>query len=357
MIDMGAVKTNGGVLEYFKKDYHRDEGCSEADFVRLSLQLWRATGSSGYLNRAETCLYNSFFPNQFSTGDFGHHDFDARGYITVPGPGRAWWCCTMHGLRALRDVLDNVISQDGDTVSINLFMEGCYISKDMTVRVERTPAQDKSTDPAYHLFFERKNAVNSSLLLNLRLPGWMDSIQDIYSKTSNGSTTMTTGKYKRDAVKPGEKISLGDGLWDKSGGTTLSDYKDGTPVYIQCTPYLRLLDRNGEMILIEQLSSEVPKDAAIFYGPWLMGVDAQFNPMFHGEPWEGNILQIPNMDVLAHQITFETGTSLLSGPHIRLNYTHGGFSDPCQVTLRPVSEQTTHEQTTVSYWHQVQRLP
>jgi len=92
IIDMGAVKTNGGVLEYFKKDYTRDEGCSEADFVRLSLQLWRATGEAGYLNRAEHCLYNSLFAGQFATGDFGHHDFDGRGYVTVPGPGRAGWC-------------------------------------------------------------------------------------------------------------------------------------------------------------------------------------------------------------------------------------------------------------------------
>ena len=54
----------GGVYEYFgagpgdakAEEQGRDEGCSEADFVRLSLQLWQATGKIEYLEKAERCI-------------------------------------------------------------------------------------------------------------------------------------------------------------------------------------------------------------------------------------------------------------------------------------------------------------
>ena len=81
----------GGVLEYFGMKYDRDEGCSQADFLRLSLQLWQATGNLDYLERAERCMLNIFYAGQFETGDFGHRRFDETGYIPALGAGRAWW--------------------------------------------------------------------------------------------------------------------------------------------------------------------------------------------------------------------------------------------------------------------------
>ena len=95
--------------------------------------------------RAEWCLYNSFYANQFETGDFGHRCFDGRGYMPHPGAGRAWWCCTMHGLRAFRDVLDMVVTpkseypgDDGQPgIRINLLKEGRWSANDMAVRIER----------------------------------------------------------------------------------------------------------------------------------------------------------------------------------------------------------------------------
>ncbi len=314
IIDMGAVKTNGGVLEYFKKDYNRDEGCSEADFVRLSLQLWRATGQDEYLNRAEHCLYNSLFAGQFATGDFGHHDFDGRGYATVPGPGRAWWCCTMHGLRALRDVLDNVITQDGDNIRLNLYFEGIWQGKDGMVRVERLVQKDAATGPAFRMTVEK-------------------------APTAVGAANWTCTARQAEWM----------------AGKTMGPGKGANSIEVQPVYALRLLDGEGKFHAPGDFVADKPRSAAFFYGPWLMGIDAAFNPMFHAEPMD-NTLLLPDEKAVAGKITFgDPNTPLLSGPRIELAYIHSGFSDLGKVVLRPLSEQTTHEQTTVSYWHPVKK--
>ena len=92
---------DGGVLEYFgwgdptnaaslaaakaaSGVFPRNEGCGLADFVRLSLQLHRATGRVEYLERAERCLVNGFAHNQFANGDFGSRVFFDQGIQPSP---------------------------------------------------------------------------------------------------------------------------------------------------------------------------------------------------------------------------------------------------------------------------------
>ncbi len=364
IVDMGAVKTNGGVMEYFKKNYNRDEGCSEADWLRLSLQLWRATGTPEYLNRAEHCMYNSLFAGQFATGDFGHHDFDGHGYIPVTGPGRAWWCCTMHGLRALRDVLDNVITlehtnvitQNDNNVKLNLFLEGRWQGKDMTLRVERVNAPDASTSPVFRVVFDKappaSNDGAAHYYLFMRQTEWMAEIK---TQRHRDGKDVGGGTTKAAPCKPGEELFPGD--WTTVGeiGTGNSEWKDGDSIDIQPVNALRLMDRAGKFYFPAEYTTDKPKDAAIFFGPWLMGIDAAFNPMYHGEPMD-NTLLLPNEKGLAGKITFgDPNTPLLSGPRIELAYIHSGFSDLGKVMLRPLSEQSTHEQSTVSFWHNVKQ--
>jgi rhamnogalacturonyl hydrolase YesR len=52
----GFVWPTGGVGEKFRVSYPVDEGCSEADWLRLNLQLWRLTSESRYLEMAERLL-------------------------------------------------------------------------------------------------------------------------------------------------------------------------------------------------------------------------------------------------------------------------------------------------------------
>ena len=104
---------HGAVMEYFGGRGDRDEGCSSADFVRLAFHLAELTNSERYFVVAEYALYNALYYNQYVSGDFGNHQFTEKGMTTV-SPQRAWWCCTMHGLRALLDVRDNYLLRAGD---------------------------------------------------------------------------------------------------------------------------------------------------------------------------------------------------------------------------------------------------
>ncbi len=147
---------DGGVMEYFgwgdpgnatslaaakaaSGSFPRNEGCGLADFVRLSLQLHRATGRVDYLERAERCLVNGFAHNQYANGDFGSRVFFDQGIQPSPSVNRSWWCCTMHGYRAFRDVLDHAVVERDGTVAVQLFEDVDFQGKKAALRVRRAP--------------------------------------------------------------------------------------------------------------------------------------------------------------------------------------------------------------------------
>jgi DUF1680 family protein len=99
----GDVLITGGVPERWTPKKLRTEGCAECDWLRLSLGLYRATSDAKYLAAAEHVAFNDFAMNQAATGDFGHAELDAAGVPFIV-PVRAWWCCTLHGLRAFADL-------------------------------------------------------------------------------------------------------------------------------------------------------------------------------------------------------------------------------------------------------------
>ena len=71
----------GGVKEMLETKCDRDEGCAEADWLRLNLSLWRLTGEGRYLDAAERSLKNHFIYQQFPNGGAGHrllHQIDGQ---------------------------------------------------------------------------------------------------------------------------------------------------------------------------------------------------------------------------------------------------------------------------------------
>ena len=105
----GDLLPHGTVSEYFPPGLARDEGCSHADWVRWNLAM---PPEDRYLEAAEKALYNGFYPNQSSSGGFGHLTFTPLGF--APGHEEAWWCCTLHGLRTFRDIRKAAFSRTGD---------------------------------------------------------------------------------------------------------------------------------------------------------------------------------------------------------------------------------------------------
>ena len=96
-------------------------------------------GPVEYLERAERCLVNGFAHNQFANGDFGSRVFFDQGIQPSPSVDRAWWCCTMHGYRAFRDVLDHAVVERDGAVAVQLFEDVDFRGTKVGPRVRRTP--------------------------------------------------------------------------------------------------------------------------------------------------------------------------------------------------------------------------
>lgn len=106
-VEGGYINVCGSVLEKFwVTGYNRDEGCTEADWLRLNLMLWRNTKDDKYLDMAERLLYNGYIANQWPTGGFGHRfmGVDENGPFSYQKYSQeSVWCCSFHCPMGLYD--------------------------------------------------------------------------------------------------------------------------------------------------------------------------------------------------------------------------------------------------------------
>ena len=317
LISSSDLLIYGGVREYFGDKYDRDEGCSEADFIRLSLQLWRATGQVEYLERAERCLLNQFYNDQFATGDFGHRAYFDRGVAPSLGQGRAWWCCTMHGLRAFRDVADAIVTTDEDVVKLNLFLDAQWSDNARTVTIETEAAVD---GPLYTLAIDR--APQEGLRTAVRQPRWVTAMQ----VSVNGKAV--SSHDENGYLVPEVALHEGDRLGIRMDLAT------------------RLVTRDGSTLMPDQLTSE-PTEALLFRGPWLLGVNEADDPLFYGEPWQDNRILLP---ATASGQSGEAEPLAIPAAHVACTYIHGGYPELQRVVLQPLSEATRREPATFAVW-------
>ncbi len=107
----GYVWPIGGVGEHWHVNHNYDEGCSESDWLRFNLELWRHTGNVRYLDAAERLLRNQYLLSQQGNGGFGIRYFtgDAAGPINIiADTTECPWCCSFHaplGLYCLKSYL------------------------------------------------------------------------------------------------------------------------------------------------------------------------------------------------------------------------------------------------------------
>lgn len=314
-----------GVAEYFGGKGDRDEGCSEADFLRLSLQLWRVTGQVKYLERAERCLLNHFYANQFHSGDFGHHLMCDCGFAPSASVGRAWWCCTMHGLRAFRDVLDCIVTEHDGQVVVNLFLDATWSREGLELRTKPCVLEGQPS-----LTVSVQEAPSKPVPIAIRQPSWSDRVALLVNSEV-------------------AEASSSQGYWVISRRWRKQD-----TIQAILSPKTLLRTRDGRILAPDQLRAE-PVEAVLFYGPWVLGVDDAFDPLFLSEPWRENVVLLPRNPAPTTQdgplpASFHAEL-MATRARFRLKYRHGGFPDVCEVTLRPISERTAHEaQSTVAIW-------
>lgn len=301
----GNVFVHGAVPEAFKPMATRDEGCSEADWLRLNLALWRATGKTRYLENAELTLFNEFAFNQFASGDFGHRVLTAEGVSAASA--RAWWCCTFHGLRAYPDVFGAAFRSADDSLHYDLPVSGEGRSSGLAMSA--TSRMRRGGNVTLHVTV----APETARRLSIRVPAWADRIGvSLNGRPLEGTTDGATWRTSR-VWKPGDVLTVHYALRTR----TVADPADGSRL-------------------------------AIFHGPWLLGVDAHDSPSFFDEPFQENRVVLEKAGDGAVRLDAAprrpAGAKSFTAPvaHFRLKFLPGGYPvQPQSALLRPIADQTS----------------
>jgi DUF1680 family protein len=283
----------GGVPEGWSPNNHRTEGCGEADWLRLNLALWKATGKVKYLAMAEKTAFNEFVFNQFATGDFGHHVYTDTG-LPAGGAARAWWCCTLHGLRCFPDVQENAFGARMDGLSFDLPVDAETKSEILSARSTSTLGRDGAVKVTI------TSASKESDVLQVRKPEWADGI------------SLCVNNKKVEAA-----VTDGYARIERS-------WKLGDEVEVRYIMSLR--------------SEESGKDrVSYWYGPWLLGAPAAENPAYFNELTADNRLlaRIGNAVPASRAGSFAVPVAAQA-----FRYRHAEYADQLQtVTLRAIAEQ------------------
>ncbi len=313
----GNLFVAGTVPEAWAPKAVRTEGCAEADWLRLSLQLWRLTGNLQYLEAAGRTLFNEFAMNQFGTGDVGHRALAPTGVRVGAtearggGSARAWWCCTLHGLRAFPEIFRHVWRDGGEGLCYDLPLEGEGRRKALHVTAASALEQDASVT------LEVTRAGGASSPLFIRLPEWAAQVE-IESPGGAAEIRLRDGWYRvTRSWQAGDRLQLRYAMRTRA-------------------------ERGGAGRM------------ALFHGPWLLGVAEATDPFFFDEPHTLNRLRVPAAAAGTVRLTpARSGVHPFAVPVARFEVQHlpGGY--PVQrsaAVLRPVSEQTGLRTCDWEYW-------
>lgn len=297
----GDLLITGGVPEGWSPNGHRTEGCAEADWVRLSLSLWKATGRARYLAMAERTVFNDFAFNQFVTGDFGHRLYSETG-LPANGSARAWWCCTLHGLRCFPDIYRSAFrSQDG----------GVYFDLPVDSRMETATFSASATSSLAHdatVKITISSAGEAPTSLRIRKPEWAQKLD----LQLNGSAIQATAE---------------------------SGYSD-----------IHRRWRSGDILTVQywmQLRSEPSGKGRMAYsnGPWLLGAPESDNPFYFNElTGDNRILEVTEQSSPAAKQTVRPFAVPVAAKTFR--YAPAEFPDQtATVRLRAIAEQSGQSTT------------
>jgi hypothetical protein len=314
----------GGVPEYFgtvgvSKDA-RDEGCSEADFIMLSLRLWKTTGETKYLEKTEHCLINHLFANQYQTGDFGHRNIDPEmGLGMDKNMARSWWCCNFHALRALHETKESIFTRKDNTVQFNLFFDGEYTDNELHLKAEQV--KDHSNQFKIRVI---KAGINSRLAV--RKPSWARQVELTYA-----------GKKLRTEQK-GDYLVLDQSL------------QGGDQIDIAVDYELKWVDNDKKEVAFPIKGKMV---AALFYGPYLMSVDSNFQPFFDSEPTDSNYIEL--QDQLKFTPELAPSGSNLKNDYLLIQHIHSDMFGKYPVVMRPISETTWQSPCNIRVWFTISK--
>ena len=287
----GDVLITGGVPEAWSPKRKRTEGCAECDWLRLNLALHRATGEEKYLEVAETAAFNEFAMNQFATGDFGHGTLDAAGIPTTVAV-RAWWCCTLHGLRAFSDLHTHVFRIRENEIFYDLPLDGLLRAGTIEADSHSTLAADGKVS----IVLRRAAATQS---LTVRQPAWATAV-----RLRHNGLPVT-----------GLRIPV-----LRSGDTVTAKYE--------------MARRTKTVPAAESL----PARTAIFVGPWLLGASSHDQPGYFNELHIDNRLLAGSLHAVSTRNASPFAVPIAASA---CTFTPAEYPEqPGYVQLRAVAEQT-----------------
>ena len=214
-VSQGFVFPTGGVCEQFYVEGHSDEGCSEADWLRLNLMIWKNTGDVKYLDSAERTLYNEYQMNQWHTGGFGHRYMipDKDGcFAWGKRYAESYWCCSYHGPLGYYEFKEYLaVGEENpeakaprvyynfplDFTSTIPFKAGAW-------KIESRQLEAKKNVPIVSKI-ALSGAANAKIQLALRVPEWCD---ELVVKTTEGDAVKTTleGRYALVDAQDGQEF-------------------------------------------------------------------------------------------------------------------------------------------------------
>lgn len=293
----GDALITGGVPERWSPKRERTEGCAECDWLRLNLGLYRATGDQVYLDTAQDTYFNEFSMNQFVSGDFGHARLDPTG-VPETVYVRAWWCCTLHGLRAFADVHRAAFRVVSDDVYFEFPIDGQIRTPTFSARAQSALAETGS------LRIEIQQA-NAAHRLIVSKPNWADNI----TVTHNGKPVSSA---RMQGLSAGDVVLVHYGMSQRVSSHASS-------------------------------AGEAPGQD-VHFGPWLLGVSSSANPEYFNELYRDNLL-----DLRSASRQTRRSDSVFEVPQAEAiaRYIPAEFPDqPAQVELRAVAEQTANQPET-----------
>jgi hypothetical protein len=221
----------------------------------------------------------------------------------------------------LPDVLNSIVTTGGGALRVNLFQDADWSDGEIGLSLRQGAIVQRPLTAATFTVSVLK-AGSRPRTLALRQPSW------------SGPVVLTLNGKPAEA-KTANGYAQIDRLWQA-----------GDKVEARFPYMLRLVLRDGRVLPPQELGTQTV-DAALHWGPWLMGVDEYHDALFFGEPWDENLILLPPSPPVVPLRRDDRPSAL---PQLNLAYTHGGFPGVEHVTLRPISEMARHEQGIFAVW-------
>ena len=288
VVHSGDLLITGGVPERWSPKRERTEGCAECDWLRLNLGLYRATADAKYLDIAQETYFNEFSMNQFASGDFGHGKLNTAG-LTETVMVRAWWCCTLHGLRTFADLNNAAFRVMKNEVFFDFPIDSRVSSQGFAAEAKSDLARNGEVRIDVH-------AAGKGQRLSVFKPAWADRV----TLRRNGTAV---------------------------SGLSLEGIAAGDVVVVQYDMSLHAKEFGAAA-------------RRLHFGPWLLGISSGANPTYSGELQAQNLFDLSTFRAIPGRALSVFQVPAAAG---QMRYKSAEFPDqPAEVELVAVAEQTAN---------------